>query len=78
MTTINSEDRALIELKPCPFCGGTPITGRDPTCRNLWRITCRNCDAGPSSSLSEEGARNTWNRRTEGSSGEARQGEGDA
>lgn len=51
------------ELLPCPFCGGDPIVFVRAAPK-LWSFTCRNCDAGPSGSLSRTQAIAAWNRRT--------------
>jgi Lar family restriction alleviation protein len=50
-------------LAPCPFCGGESIDFRVPGAGKLWRLTCKNCDAGPHSSLSRDAAIAAWNRR---------------
>ena len=62
----------LHELRPCPFCGGSAVTGRDET--GLVYIGCETDDClcnidnysifGPKF-YTKEGARMVWNDRTE-------------
>lgn len=53
-----------MEAKPCPFCGGTLLRGRD-----IWRassrwVWCRGCGAeGPESTPSFPDPISAWNRR---------------
>ncbi len=51
------------ELLACPFCGGEGLLHRVPGLGKCWSVSCKNCDAGPSSRLSEPGAIAAWNRR---------------
>jgi hypothetical protein len=51
------------DLAACPFCGGEPLEHRVLGLGKLWRIVCKDCDAGPHSSLSIEQARIVWNTR---------------
>lgn len=66
-TVQNSSDE---ELKPCPFCGGKPVTDfeRD-TAHGLigdiisWSIYCTECYAELFSNESSEDVVEKWNRR---------------
>ena len=62
----------LIDLKPCPFCGGEAESSREPG--YIWRVTCRNhikCRAVVrvdsiirlNESVAKEEAENIWNNR---------------
>ena len=56
----------MSELKPCPFCGNTPMLRNDA---GEWRVECSGpeCDCLPSTWWyeSEEEAIEAWNRRAE-------------
>ena len=51
------------ELKPCPFCGGTPIvSGCDDT---LWSVICKKCAASIDYNETKQEAIEEWNRRVQ-------------
>ena len=51
------------ELKPCPFCGGTPIvSGCDDT---LWFVVCKECNALIGYKETKQEAIEAWNSRVE-------------
>lgn len=51
------------KLKPCPFCGGTPIvSGCDDT---LWIVICKECNASIGYKETKEEAIEAWNKRIE-------------
>lgn len=51
------------ELKPCPFCGGTPIvSGCDDT---LWSVICKKCAASIDYNETKQEAIEAWNRRVQ-------------
>lgn len=51
------------KLKPCPFCGGTPIvSGCDDT---LWSVICKKCAASIDYNETKQEAIEAWNRRVE-------------
>lgn len=52
-----------VKLLPCPFCGGEPLDAMKCAAPALWRISCKNCDAAPSSSFGKEAAIKKWNTR---------------
>ena len=54
----------MSDLKPCPFCGGHGITAQSPVLGRAWRVSCTSCFAASPPCLAEEGAIETWNRRT--------------
>ena len=55
------------ELKPCPFCGGTPKlesdSHRKDCCRDRYRIVCSSCYAGVRWYDSPDEAWLMWNGR---------------
>lgn len=55
-----------LELKPCPFCGGTTLTIVDERV-NEYAVWCESCDAmGPSTDFDERDkfkAVDLWNKR---------------
>lgn len=56
----------MTELKPCPFCGGTPVefsiyAGKLP----IFGVECEDCEAARVSDESLDGARSFWNARPE-------------
>ena len=62
----------LIDLKPCPFCGGNAeiITGASAVCRAVMRIWCPKCGIGTANHEDTDNkgtyikiAVETWNRR---------------
>lgn len=53
----------IVHPTPCPFCGGEPMLWQSKEARKLWRVVCKNCDAGPSSSFGETAALDRWNAR---------------
>lgn len=66
MTTINSEDRALIELKPCPFCAGEAIRCENLTGVVMFWTQCGECHACPGGDHpTRRKADDAWNTRTE-------------
>lgn len=51
------------KLKPCPFCGGTPIvSGCDDT---LWSVICKKCAASIDYNETKQEAIEAWNSRIE-------------
>ena len=51
------------KLKPCPFCGGTPIvSGCDDT---LWSVICKKCAASIDYNETKQEAIEEWNRRVQ-------------
>ena len=54
--------KAENELKPCPFCGGTPLL----TNWGLWRVWCKNCKATSSDFVFKKDAIDAWNKRVPG------------
>ena len=51
------------KLKPCPFCGGTPIvSGCDDT---LWSVICKKCAASIDYNETKQEAIEAWNRRVQ-------------
>ena len=77
MTTINSEDRALIELRPCAHCGDADpsIVGHSDAPKGKVFIGCETCGARSMACEKVGHAARFWNTRTEGresrASGEA-------
>ncbi|MBO5831584.1 MAG: Lar family restriction alleviation protein [Alistipes sp.] len=62
----------MIELKPCPFCGGEARITADPEAvrdsqRRLWAFTvvCDRCCASSGLTFKPERAIEAWNRRTD-------------
>lgn len=61
---------AMIELKPCPFCGGEARTGYAIHDYNRWGVRCTKCSATVEVEEwrgeldTEENAIKAWNRRT--------------
>lgn len=63
----------MAKLKPCPFCGGNgamlPCDGHgQPTIRRRethYRVLCLKCKVRTNAYLTEKGAFNAWNRRTD-------------
>ncbi|MBR6738803.1 MAG: Lar family restriction alleviation protein [Oscillospiraceae bacterium] len=55
----------MAELKPCPFCGGSAVTGFAIWDYNYWGVTCVACGAYVPVNYgeSEEKAIEAWNRR---------------
>ena len=67
----------MLELKPCPFCGGTDIrvqwsertTAKDGdfgtyiSRSTLYKCFCAKCSCGTGMMYSELAAREVWNRR---------------
>ena len=57
----------MIELKPCPFCGGEAELFSDEF--NQWYVGCVNptcgCEAGLPFAKTEKAAAASWNRRTD-------------
>jgi Lar family restriction alleviation protein len=52
------------ELKPCPFCGGTPVLADNvETTRSLTYYAKCSCGARFASALSKSAAIELWNRR---------------
>ena len=49
------------KLKPCPFCGKTPVGVVD---QKFWRVVCQACGAKCGAYLSQSAAESAWNRRT--------------
>lgn len=62
------------ELKPCPFCGGTPrvFSHNNEWIGRTWHIECLddNCGCGTCHHESEKIAATVWNRRVETSTAE--------
>lgn len=53
-----------VELKPCPFCGGTKLgTGGDDEYRQYW-VECERCEVVVESEHNVADAIARWNRRT--------------
>ena len=52
-----------VTLAPCPFCGGEGLPHRVPHLPKLYRIACKNCDAGPSARFDSYQAIAAWNAR---------------
>ena len=52
-----------VELKPCPFCGGSAWIAQEGTSRHSCVVECESCGAQHESG--DEGSRsgNSWNRR---------------
>lgn len=51
------------KLKPCPFCGGTPIvSGCDDT---LWSVICKKCAASIDYNETKQEAIDAWNSRVQ-------------
>jgi Lar family restriction alleviation protein len=50
----------MIELKPCPFCGGTDLIHYGDY------IDCRSCDASGPWSTDKATSSELWNKRAEG------------
>lgn len=51
------------KLKPCPFCGGTPIvSGCDDT---LWSVICKKCAASIDYNETKQDAIIAWNSRVQ-------------
>jgi len=57
--TIGDNDK-----KPCPHCGGEPVSARDTTFGRYW-IFCKKCLASSNRYESEEQAIEAWNKRAE-------------
>ena len=66
-----TDEAKATDLLSCPFCGGEALEHRSHLAARLRRVTCKNCDAGPSASLSAAEARAKWNRRARLSPGGA-------
>lgn len=52
----------IVELKPCPFCGGFAGAIKD-IYGTHYMIHCNNCDAKTKPFMQEEKAVEAWNRR---------------
>lgn len=62
----------MVELKPCPFCGGKARISADPDATRdsqgrLWAFTvvCDSCCATSGLTFSPDRAMEAWNRRAE-------------
>lgn len=61
----------MIDLKPCPFCGGDAAIGQAAIGSKkypVWWVRCKRCGATTASHGSEGGEENAvkaWNRRTD-------------
>jgi len=53
----------MTDLKPCPFCGGEALLHKSSQFGALWKVSCKNCDAGPHGQLREIDAERLWNNR---------------
>ena len=54
----------MIELKPCPFCGGKAEVREYIAITDYVFVICRNCGACVGPYGIEEKATENWNRRT--------------
>lgn len=63
----------MVELKPCPFCGGEAVFLKWGYC---WSVECRNdyCDVLPETAIcyTKEEAADIWNRRAGDTDGKER------
>ena len=50
----------MIDLKPCPFCGGLARTSKE---RGFWFVECPFCGSRCGYMFTEERAVKAWNRR---------------
>ena len=55
----------MIELKPCPFCGGEANLVQGSSGKLLPWVRCRDCGAETSDYDSVEEAAEAWNRRAD-------------
>jgi Lar family restriction alleviation protein len=61
---LDLEYKEEVELKPCPFCGGTPVMADNiETMRSLSYFVRCACGARFASALSVSAAAEMWNRR---------------
>ena len=55
----------MVELKPCPFCGGTKLEITNPVgAGSFANITCLDCYATGGLGITKQDAINKWNIRT--------------
>lgn len=57
----------MVELKPCPFCGGKAFIDHFMQPHDEWRIRCMDCSArvGRYAGLNKKEVTEAWNRRHE-------------
>lgn len=56
--------KEVLELKPCPFCGGKGRVYQLQSAKELWRVRYENCDVGPNPTFGAKDAVNAWNTRS--------------
>lgn len=56
----NPHDKALLR---CPFCGGEALFHKVRPFGAVFKVSCKNCDAGPHGQLREIDAVRLWNTR---------------
>lgn len=57
----------MIDLKPCPFCGGKAEVRRDSEMEMYYVVVCTNCptNVGRMWFWKKQNAVNAWNRRVQ-------------
>ena len=57
----------MIDLKPCPFCGGEAekFSWQYDSYRHTFKIFCKNCGVATENLPTEKEAIEIWNRRAE-------------
>ena len=56
-----------VELKPCPFCGGTEIKVDND--QGIYFVYCDQCECETSKYVTEDKAIQAWNRRADDGKG---------
>jgi hypothetical protein len=59
-----TDPKAMLELLPCPFCGGDAEMREATTCHDTWFVRCTECQCKTVTSYDKYEPTVTWNART--------------